>query len=107
MKIATLAAAAIFGAGLAFVAPSAEAMPRSTAPVDVTETTPVEKVHRRHCRIIRGHRSRCRRVIRKRHRHRHCHRHRCHRHRHYTGHHGYHGGGYRHRRPRFGIYLGF
>ena len=86
MNIVTFAAAALVGAGMAFVAPSAEAMPRGTAPVDVTQTSDVQKVHGRHCNIRRGHRSRCRRAVR-RHRHRHCHRNRCHRHRHAGGHH--------------------
>ena len=56
MNIVTFAAAALVGAGMAFVAPSAEAMPRGTAPVDVTQTSDVQKVHGRHCNIRRGHR---------------------------------------------------
>ena len=48
MKITTLMAAAAVGAGLAFVAPSAEAMPRGFAPVDVSETGNVQKVRSRH-----------------------------------------------------------
>ena len=94
MKITTLLAAAAVGAGLAFVAPPADAMPLGNAPVDASQTNTVEKVHGRHCRIRRGHRSRCRRARRG---HRHSHRHhggRRHSHRHYDGHH--------HRRSRRG-----
>lgn len=106
MKITTLMAAAVFGAGLAFVAPSAEAMPRGLAPVDVTETGNVQKVHGRHCKRIRGHRSRCKRVVRRTHRHQHCHHNGCHRHSHYNNHH--HSNSYwRKRRPGFSIQLNF
>jgi len=105
MKISTLAAAAIIGAAFTFLAPDAEAMPRSAqAPVDVTQTTDVEQVHGRHCRIRRGHRSRCRSLRRGRHSHSHRHRGgRRHYHRHNRGHHHrrYHGG----RRGGVGIYF--
>lgn len=86
MKLIALAAAALIGGGLAFLAPTANAMPRGTAPVDVSKTTNVQKTHGRHCRIRRGHRSRCGRVRRG---HAHSHRHRGfrHYHRHYSGHH--------------------
>ncbi len=45
MKVTTLLAAAAVGAGLAFVAPAADAMPLGNAPVDVSKTNTVEKVH--------------------------------------------------------------
>ena len=107
MKISTLAAAAVIGAAFTFMAPSAEAMSRTvTAPVDITQTTDVEQVHGRHCRIRRGHRSRCNRYRRSRHRHSHRHGGYRHRHRHYSGHHRGHRR-YRSGRPRVGIYLGF
>ncbi len=110
MKITTLAAAAVIGAAFTFLAPEAEAMSRTvTAPVDITQTTNVEQVHGRHCRIRRGHRSRCRSARRGRHSHSHRHRGgRRHYHRHSRGHHSsrYHSRRY-HRGPRFGIYLGF
>ncbi len=107
MKISTLAAAAVIGAAFTFMAPSAEAMSRTvTAPVDITQTTDVEQVHGRHCRIRRGHRSRCRSARRSRHRHSHRHGGYRHRHRHYSGHHRGHRR-YRSGRPRVGIYLGF
>jgi ABC-type Zn2+ transport system substrate-binding protein/surface adhesin len=106
MKITTLMAAAAVGAGLAFVAPSAEAMPRGLAPVDVSETGTVQQVHGRHCKRIRGHRSRCNRVIRRTHRHKHCHHSGCHTHSHASNHH--HSNSYwRKRRPSFSIQLNF
>ncbi len=110
MKIVTLAAAAFIGGAITFMAPTAEAMPIGTAPIDVTETTDVQKVHGRHCRIRRGHRSRCRRVKRRyrrsRHRHGHYHGGRYHRHRHYGGHHGRARVYRRNRhRPRIGLYF--
>ena len=108
MKITTLIAAAAVGAGLAFVAPSAQAMPRALAPANVTDTGNVQKVHGRHCRVIRGHRSRCttRRVIRRSHTHKHCHHSGCHTHRHVNNHH--HSNSYwRERRPGFSIQLNF
>ena len=83
MNFTTLLAAAAIGAGLAFVAPSADAMPRGLAPVDTAQTGHVQKVHGCHTRRIRGHRSYCR----KRHSHKHCHNRRCHRHSHYDNHH--------------------
>ena len=89
MNITTLIAAAAVGAGLAFVAPSAEAMPRGLAPATAADTGHVQKVHGTHCRVIRGHRSRCvkRRIIRNTHRHKHCHSNGCHSHRHASNHH--------------------
>ncbi len=106
MKISTLAAIAAIGAAFTFMAPSAEAMPRiGTAPANaVSDAGTVQLAHGRHCRIRRGHRSRCRRGGR-RHTHRHCHRHRCHYHRHRSGHHGHHRG--RRRGNGVGIYLQF
>lgn len=107
MKFSTLAGAAIVGATLGFMAPIAEAMPigspTGAAPIQATGAGDVVKVHGRHCRIRRGHRSRCRR-IRRSVRRRHCHRRiGCHRHANRGGHrHRF--GGYR-RRP--GIYLSF
>ncbi|NKB54456.1 MAG: hypothetical protein GKR97_19995 [Rhizobiaceae bacterium] len=105
MKVTTLLAAAAVGAGLAFVAPAADAMPLGNAPVDVSQTNTVEKVHGRHCRIRRGHRSRCRRPGRRAHRHTHCHHNGCHKHRHTSRHHR--SNDYYRRRGRFGIYLNF
>ena len=108
MNITTLIAAAAVGAGLAFVAPSAEAMPRALAPATTADSGHVQKVHGAHCRVIRGHRSRCvkRRVIRKTHRHTHCHHSGCHKHSHASNHH--HSNSYwRKRRPSFSIYLNF
>ena len=104
MKPVSLAFLLFFGGLLSFMAPSAQAVPRVKAPVDVTKSTDVQKVHGRHCRIRRGHRSRCRTLRRGRHRHTHSHRSRRHRHTHRGGHHR----GrrtYRRRRPRFGIYF--
>ena len=103
MKLSTLASAAIVGATLGFMAPSADAMPRVAAPIQATGAGDVVKVHGRHCRIRRGHRSRCRK-IRRSVRKRHCHRRiGCHRHK-YRGAHNHRG--YRsHRRPR--IYFSF
>ncbi len=103
MKLTALAAAIVVGGVLGLMAPTtAEAMPRAVAPVDVTESTTVHKAHGRHCRIRRGHRSRCRRF--RRHSHRHCHRRYCHRHRHRVGrHHG--SRHYGRPRVRGGIYL--
>lgn len=108
MKITTLIAAAAVGAGLAFVAPSAQAMPRALAPANVSDTGHVQKVHGRHCRVIRGHRSRCktRRIIRRKHTHKHCHHGGCHTHRHVNNHH--HPRSYwRKRRPTFYLQLNF
>ncbi|MEL7272993.1 MAG: hypothetical protein AAGK33_06100 [Pseudomonadota bacterium] len=96
MKIAAFVFAAAMVGGVAMSVDEAEAMPLGvpvTGAVDAQTgahgAVPLVQVHGRHCRIIRGHRSRCRRVRRRGHVHGHFHGPNFyHVHRHRSGHHG-------------------
>ncbi|MEL6504190.1 MAG: hypothetical protein AAFQ10_07000 [Pseudomonadota bacterium] len=96
MKIAVFVCAAAIVGGVALMAEKAEAMPLGVpvmgaidAQTGANGAVPLVQIHGRHCRIIRGHRSRCRRVRRRGHAHWHWHGpHFRHYHRHRSGHHG-------------------